>query len=89
MKSQNQHSAQWVNHSDQLNGHKPNDEAVDNKQYITITNSTSNVVTIEKYRMSYNFIPDLTNLLAQDVEDKNKHNVNSSVMSVSKNNVFG
>ena len=89
MQSQNQHPVQWENSYNQLNRHKSNDEEIDNKQYITITNSTSNVVTIEKHRWSQNFMRDLTNFLVQDVEDKNTHNVNSSVMSVSKNNVFG
>jgi hypothetical protein len=65
-----------VNPSDQLNSHKSDDEEIDDKQNLTITNSTLNVVTIEKYRMSYNFIRDLTNFLAQDVEDKKNHNVN-------------
>ena len=60
MQSQNQHPVQWENSYNQLNRHKSNDEEIDNKQNITITNSTSNVVTLEKHRMSYNFIRDLT-----------------------------
>ena len=83
MTSQNQHPVQWMNPSNRLNRHKANDEEIDNKQYITIINSTSNVVSIEKHRMPYNFILDLTKHLAQDVEDKNKHNVNSSIVFAS------
>ena len=60
MHSQNPHPVQWVNSSIRLNRHKSNDEEIDIKLYITITNSTSNVVTLEKHRMSYNFIRDLT-----------------------------
>jgi hypothetical protein len=47
VKSQNQHPVKWVNPSDQLNHHESNDAEFDNKQYIAITNSTSNDVTIE------------------------------------------